>query len=134
MSVPEMRYLAQDKKGEICIRGPGVFKGYYKDPEKTAETLTADGWLKTGDIGMIDSKGRLYIVDRKKNIFKLSQGGNATLLHLVLTNSINVTVEYVAPDKIENTYVKSNFIAQLYVHGDSLQVSVFIHSLAHTTF
>ena len=69
-----MRYLAQDNKGEICIRGPNVFAGYYKDAAKTAETITPDGWLLTGDIGSIDSKGRLSIVDRKKNIFKLSQG------------------------------------------------------------
>ena len=69
-----MRYLAEEKKGEICIRGYNVFRGYFKDQAKTAETITPDGWLKTGDIGSIDSKGRLSIVDRKKNIFKLSQG------------------------------------------------------------
>ncbi|KNC98543.1 uncharacterized protein SPPG_06233 [Spizellomyces punctatus DAOM BR117] len=103
VSVPEMNYNANDNKGEIWIRGHNVFKGYHKDPEKTAETITEDGWLKTGDIGSIDEKGRIYIIDRKKNIFKLAQG------------------EYIAPEKIENTYIKSNFVAQMYVHGDSLQ-------------
>ena len=77
-----MGYHASDMKGEIWARGHGIFKGYYKDPEKTAETLTPDGWLKTGDIGIIDKEGRVYVVDRKKNIFKLSQG------------------EYVAPEKV----------------------------------
>ena len=104
VSVPEMRYFGKENKGEIWCRGHNVFKGYLKDAAKTAEALTPDGWLKTGDIGSIDSKGRLSIIDRKKNIFKLSQG------------------EYVAPEKLENTFVKSGFVAQIYVHGDSLQV------------
>ncbi|KAJ3150788.1 Long chain acyl-CoA synthetase 7 peroxisomal [Geranomyces michiganensis] len=103
VSVPEMNYHAKDNKGEIWLRGNNIFKGYYKDPEKTAETITEDGWLKTGDIGSIDPKGRLGIIDRKKNIFKLAQG------------------EYCAPEKIENTYIRSSFVAQMYVHGDSLQ-------------
>ncbi|KAI8903489.1 hypothetical protein EDD86DRAFT_242914 [Gorgonomyces haynaldii] len=103
VSVPEMGYHAKDLKGEIWSRGPGTFKGYLKDPEKTKDTITPDGWLKTGDIGTIDQHGHLSIVDRKKNIFKLSQG------------------EYVAPEKLENVFVKSAFIAQVYVHGDSLQ-------------
>ena len=98
-----MGYLAKDLKGEIWVRGYGVFKGYFKDPEKTKDTITEDGWLKTGDIGTIDSIGHLSIVDRKKNIFKLSQG------------------EYIAPEKLENVFVKSPFVAQIYVHGDSLQ-------------
>ncbi|KAL2911690.1 medium-chain fatty acid-CoA ligase faa2 [Polyrhizophydium stewartii] len=103
VSVPSMNYHAKDLKGEIWVRGPGVFKGYHKDPEKTREALTEDGWLLTGDIASMDSKGRISIIDRKKNIFKLAQG------------------EYVAPEKIENIYLKSSFVAQIFVHGDSLQ-------------
>ncbi|KAJ3405864.1 Long chain acyl-CoA synthetase 7 peroxisomal, partial [Chytridiales sp. JEL 0842] len=73
VAVPEMDYRPTDKpfpRGEIWARGPSIFAGYLHDPEKTRETVTEDGWLKTGDIGVIDDRGRLFIVDRKKNIFK----------------------------------------------------------------
>jgi long-chain acyl-CoA synthetase len=113
--VPEMGYLQTDRlhrgmpcegRGEICIRGPNVFKGYYKDPEKTRETVDDEGWLHSGDIGLWRLDGTLQIIDRKKNIFKLSQG------------------EYVAPEKIENILIRSAFIAQCFVYGDSLQSSL----------
>ncbi|XP_034295997.1 long-chain-fatty-acid--CoA ligase 5 [Pantherophis guttatus] len=101
--VPEMNYFASDNEGEVCIKGPNVFKGYLKDPEKTAEAIDSNGWLHTGDIGKWMPNNVLKIIDRKKNIFKLSQG------------------EYIAPEKIENIYIRSSSVAQVFVHGDSLQ-------------
>jgi long-chain acyl-CoA synthetase len=110
--VPEMGYRHTDKfhrgipcqgRGEICIRGPNVFKGYYKDEERTKEAIDEEGWLHSGDIGLWRLDGTLQIIDRKKNIFKLSQG------------------EYVAPEKIENILMRSLFIAQCFVYGDSFQ-------------
>lgn len=106
IDVPDMQYYAASGQGEVCIRGANVFKGYYKDPEKTRETLTEDGWLLTGDIGQWMPNGSLCIIDRRKNIFKLSQG------------------EYVAPEKVENVYMRSSFVAQVFVHGESLKSSV----------
>ncbi|KAE9554238.1 hypothetical protein FO519_002537 [Halicephalobus sp. NKZ332] len=103
VDVPELGYFAKDNAGEVCVRGPNVFKGYYKNPEQTKETIDEDGWLHTGDIGRWTEAGTLKIVDRKKHIFKLAQG------------------EYVAPEKIENIYGRSKFIAQSFVHGESLK-------------
>uniref|UniRef100_A0A3P9IPM6 Long-chain-fatty-acid--CoA ligase n=1 Tax=Oryzias latipes TaxID=8090 RepID=A0A3P9IPM6_ORYLA len=103
VDVEEMSYFASNGEGEVCIKGKNVFKGYLKDPERTAEALDKDGWLHTGDIGKWLPSGVLKIIDRKKNIFKLAQG------------------EYIAPEKIENVYVRSEAVAQVFVHGDSLQ-------------
>uniref|UniRef100_A0A8C3G4C6 Long-chain-fatty-acid--CoA ligase n=1 Tax=Cyclopterus lumpus TaxID=8103 RepID=A0A8C3G4C6_CYCLU len=103
VDVPEKNYFASKEEGEVCVKGSNVFKGYLKDPERTAETLDADGWLHTGDIGKWLPNGTLKIIDRKKHIFKLAQG------------------EYISPEKIENIYIRSEPVTQLYVHGDSLQ-------------
>ncbi|KAJ2554290.1 medium-chain fatty acid-CoA ligase faa2 [Coemansia sp. RSA 1933] len=104
--VPDMNYLATDRpfpRGELMIRGPCVFGGYYKDAEKTAEAIIEGGWLATGDVACINEDGTLSIIDRKKNIFKLSQG------------------EYVAPEALENIYGNDSCVQQVFVHGDSLK-------------
>lgn len=107
LDVPDMEYLSSDKpfpRGEILIRGPSVFKEYYKNPEETAKAFTEDGWFKTGDIGTIDELGRFKIIDRRKNVLKLAQG------------------EYVSPERIENVYMANcPWISAAFVHGDSTQ-------------
>jgi long-chain acyl-CoA synthetase len=63
------------ENGEVLFKSPGVFAGYYKDPQKTAETKTSDGWVRTGDAGFIDDKtGHLKIIDRAKDVGRLNDG------------------------------------------------------------
>lgn len=62
------RYVARGERGEICIGGPNVMKGYWKKPDATAESMTADGFLRTGDVGYMDEDGYVYIVDRTKDM------------------------------------------------------------------
>lgn len=92
--------------GEILIKGSIVFSGYFKDEEKTKEVLDTEGWYHTGDIAHWNANGTLSIVDRKKDIFKLSQG------------------EYVVPGHLENVYLQNALILQIYLYGDSLKSCV----------
>lgn len=84
--------------GEILLRGPNVMRGYYGHPEETAAVLS-DGWFATGDVGHVDKEGHLFITDRKKDLFKLSNG------------------KYVAPQQIESLLKQSEFVSQVVVVG-----------------
>ncbi|KAK6363286.1 hypothetical protein TWF730_000726 [Orbilia blumenaviensis] len=68
----EGKELGRNQPGELWVRGPNVMKGYYNKPEATADTITPDGWLKTGDVAYVDDEGLWYIVDRKKELIKTS--------------------------------------------------------------
>ncbi|KXZ49465.1 hypothetical protein GPECTOR_21g691 [Gonium pectorale] len=105
-SVPDMNCDALDPKqpkGEVLIRGAANFTGYYKAKDKTDEVLEEDGWFHSGDIAIITPSGAIKIVDRKKNIFKLSQG------------------EYVAVEALESTYKKTSVVEQVWVYGNSFE-------------
>ena len=97
--------------GEILVKSPMMFSGYYKEPEKTAEMFDADGWLKTGDLGEIDEDGFLKITGRKKEIIVLSSGKN------------------VAPALIENLVKESHLISHCFVHGDGRSYCVALITL-----
>ncbi len=91
--------IAED--GEILCKGPNVMMGYFREPEYTAEVIDADGWLHTGDIGIMVEERFLKITDRKKEMFKLSSG------------------KYIAPQSIENKLKESPFIEQAMVIGEN---------------
>ena len=105
-------------RGELCVRGPLLFKGYLDDEENTKKAIDKDGWLHTGDVAMVltEHGNAIRVIDRVKNIFKLQQG------------------EYVAPEKIENVLTDSPYIEQIFVHGDSLQnylIAIIVPNKAH---
>ena len=88
--------------GEILVRGPNVFMGYLNQPQKTAETIDADGWLHTGDVGQMDADGYLRITDRMKDIIITAGGKNVT------------------PSELENELKFSPYITDAVVIGDKL--------------
>ena len=88
-----------DADGEFLVRGPNLMRGYYGHEQETASVFTEDGWFRTGDVGRIDGEGRLYITDRKKELFKLSNG------------------KYVAPQLVESLIKQSQFVSQVVVVG-----------------
>lgn len=91
--------IAED--GEILVKGPNVMKGYYKDPGLTKEVIDDEGWLHTGDVGVIEPEGQLRITDRKKVIFKTSFG------------------KYIHPQVLENAFKESPFIDQILILGEN---------------
>ncbi|KAK9667417.1 hypothetical protein RND81_14G254800 [Saponaria officinalis] len=103
-SVPEMGYdaLSNIPRGEICLRGKTLFSGYHKRQD-LSEEVTVDGWFHTGDVGEWQPDGSMKIIDRKKNIFKLSQG------------------EYVAVENIESVYSQCPLITSIWVYGNSFE-------------
>ncbi|CAF1011776.1 unnamed protein product [Rotaria sordida] len=106
IDIPGTNYRSNNNQGEICMRGPTIFKGYYGDEEKTRQTIDEGGWLHTGDVGEWTSNGALRIIDRTKHIFKLNQG------------------EYIAPERLEDVYIRSRWVAQIFVDGISTESTV----------
>ena len=88
-----------DEEGELLVRGPNVMRGYHNHPDETRAVFDEDGWFKTGDVGAVDAEGRISITDRKKELFKLSNG------------------KYVAPQLLESLIKQSPLVGQVVVVG-----------------
>lgn len=104
VDVPDANYFSTNPKpqGEVWVRGPSITQGYWKRDDLTKETITEDGWLQTGDIAEWNANGTLSIIDRKKNLVKLSNG------------------EYIALEKLESIYKSCLYVNNLCVYADSL--------------
>ncbi|KAJ8660114.1 hypothetical protein O0I10_003973 [Lichtheimia ornata] len=105
VDVPDAGYLSTNPtpQGEVWVRGTSVTKGYWKRDDLTKETVTEDGWLMTGDIAQWNPNGTLSIIDRKKNLVKLSNG------------------EYIALEKLESLYKSCLYVNNICVYADSLR-------------
>jgi len=91
-------------RGEIQLRGAQLMNGYYKNDEATAKVMDKEtGWFSTGDIARINPNGTISIIDRRKNLFKTSTG------------------EYIASEKVENTYLRAALCGQIWVYGNSFK-------------
>ncbi|KAG5730358.1 Long-chain-fatty-acid--CoA ligase 2 [Termitomyces sp. T112] len=103
LDVPSAGYSSKDvpPRGEICIRGPSVTKGYYKRPDLNDDEniFTKDGWFRTGDVGQWNEDGTLSVIDRIKNLVKLQSG------------------EYVALERLESVYKSCHLVANLCIHA-----------------
>jgi long-chain acyl-CoA synthetase len=108
MPMCEIRIAAD---GEILVKSPMMFSGYYKEPAKTAEMFDVEGWLKTGDLGSLDADGFLKITGRKKEIIVLSSGKN------------------VAPALVENLVKENHLISQCFISGDGKSYCVALVTL-----
>jgi long-chain acyl-CoA synthetase len=97
-------------EGEIWLKGPNVMKGYYKDPERTAEVLTSDGWFKSGDLGMIDKDGYLFIKGRLKNV-------------IIGPNGKNIYPEEIESIINEFPYVSESIVSKT---GDQLSAKIYL--------
>ncbi|MFL5321660.1 MAG: AMP-dependent synthetase/ligase [Myxococcaceae bacterium] len=101
-TIPGAQIKIAPEDGEILIKGRGVMRGYHNMPQATAETLTDDGWLRTGDIGEVDADGMIKITDRKKDLIKTSGG------------------KYVAPQFLEGKFkALCPYVSQIVIHGDN---------------
>jgi long-chain acyl-CoA synthetase len=96
-------------EGEIQARGPNIMTGYYKDPQKTAEVFTADGWFKTGDLGYIDTHGNVFIRGRSKAMILSASGEN------------------IYPEEIESLLNSHEHVAESLVYGDGNSVTALVH-------
>jgi long-chain acyl-CoA synthetase len=105
VDVPDMNYFAtaSPPRGEIWIKGLNVTRGYFRNEKATAEVFSPDGWFMTGDVGQLNPNGTVSIIDRKKNIFKLSQG------------------EYIIVELLENIYSQCPEVSQIWVWGSSFE-------------
>ena len=99
---PSTEVKIAESTGEILTRSPWNMLGYYKEPALTAETIDAEGWIHTGDVGEIDDEGYLKITGRVKEMYKTSKG------------------EYVAPSQIEFGFADNKMIEQICIVGQSL--------------